>query len=199
MEPEFRGNTIRLGKELSELDLLVLRFVEILEKTEIDYVIISGYVAILFGRSRNTEDVDLFIGKMDFAKFMNFWQDAEKEGFECINTPDPKTAYENYLHEMLSLRFAINGTWEPNFELKFPKTDLNQYSLKNKLNVEINGKTIITSKMELQVAFKLYLGSDKDIEDAIHLWEIFKGRLNMEVFNGFVKRLHVEDRVKELK
>ena len=53
--------------------------------------------------------------------------------------------------------------------------------------------------MELQIAFKLYLGSGKDIEDAIHLWRIFKGRLNMELFNGFVKRLNAESRVKELR
>lgn len=198
MEFEFKGNTIRFDKELSELDKLVVNFTRILDKQKIDYVIISGYVAILFGRSRNTEDVDIFIEKMDFVKFMKFWQELEKEGFECINTSDPKTAYQEYLQEMLSLRFAIKGAWEPNFELKFPKTDLNNYSLKNKLIVEINGEKLITSKMELQIAFKLYLGSDKDIEDAIHLWQIFKGRLSMEVFNGFVKRLQVEGRVKEL-
>jgi len=52
--------------------------------------------------------------------------------------------------------------------------------------------------MELQIAFKLYLGSDKDIEDALHLWEMFKESLNMELFNGFVKRLGVEDKVKLL-
>ncbi|PJA18088.1 MAG: hypothetical protein COX63_02465, partial [Candidatus Diapherotrites archaeon CG_4_10_14_0_2_um_filter_31_5] len=82
--------------------------------------------------------------------------------------------------------------------LKFPKTDLNWYSLKNKLIAEINKKKINISKMELQIPFKLYLGSDKDIEDAIHLWELFKDRLNMELFNGFIKRLKVEEKTKLL-
>lgn len=198
MEFEFKGGRIVFEKELSNLDKLVLRFVKILDGLEIDYVIISGYIAILFGRSRHTEDVDLFIEEMPFEKFMCFWNELGKEGFECLNTSSVEDAYTGYLKEMLALRFAEKGMVQPNFELKFPKTDLNQYSLKNKVIVEIGGEKLNTSRMELQIAFKLYLGSDKDIEDAVHLWEMFKGRLNMELFNGFVKRLGVESKVKLL-
>ncbi len=50
---------IKLDRELNELDLFVLDFVKILEK-QVKYVLISGYVALLFGRSRTTEDVDLY-------------------------------------------------------------------------------------------------------------------------------------------
>lgn len=198
MEIEFGQNSIKFEKELSNLDLLVLDFLKILDQLKIEYVIISGYIAILFGRTRNTEDVDLFIEEMQFEKFKAFWDELYKKGFECLNTSNPNDAYQDYLKEMLALRFAIKGTLEPNFEVKFPKSDLNQYSLKNKITVKINNETLYTSKMELQIAFKLYLGSDKDIEDAIHLWQIFKGKLDIEIFNGFVKSLKVENRVKEL-
>ena len=51
---------IRLDRELSELDKLVLAFVRILEK-HVPYVLVSGYVAILFGRARGTEDVDFLL------------------------------------------------------------------------------------------------------------------------------------------
>ena len=198
MEFEFSDGRIKFERNLSDLDKLVIRFVKILDRLGIDYVIISGYIAILFGRSRNTEDVDMFIEEMPFDKFKQFWEELGKEGFECINESNPERAFNDYLKEKLALRFAEKGEFEPNFELKFPKTDLNHYSLKNKVFVEINGERINTSKMELQIAFKLYLGSDKDIEDAIHLWQMFKGKLNIELFNGFVKRLKVEERVKEL-
>lgn len=198
MELEFRRGTISFERELSYLDKLVIKFAKILERQKVEYVIISGYIAILFGRSRNTEDVDLFVEKMPFGKFRELWEALYEEGFECINSSEPESAYKEYLKEMLSLRFAVKGTFEPNFELKFPKTDLNQYSLKNKLVVEINEERINTSRMELQIAFKLYLGSEKDIEDAIHLWQIFKDKLDMELFTGFVKRLKVEGRVGEL-
>jgi len=198
MEFEFKGSRIVFKKELSSLDKLVIKFTKALAKLKVDYVIISGYIAILFGRSRNTEDVDLFIEEMPFEKFKAFWQELGKEGFECLNTSSIEEAYNDYLKENLAVRFAEKGMVQPNFELKFPKTDLNHYSIKNKMVVEINGEMLNTSRMELQIAFKLYLGSDKDIEDAIHLWEMFKGRLNLELFNGFVKRLKVEDKVKLL-
>ncbi|MBI2598036.1 MAG: hypothetical protein HYW50_02470 [Candidatus Diapherotrites archaeon] len=198
MEIKFEKNKVVFDREFSNLDRLVLRFVKILEKAKIDYVIISGYIAILFGRTRHTEDIDLFIEEMQYEKFLGLWNELDMQGFECLNTSIPKSAFEDYLKGMLAIRFAIKGTIEPNFELKFPKTDLNEYSLKNKLIVEINGEQLNTSKMELQIAFKLYLGSDKDIEDAIHLWEMFKESLNMELFNGFVKRLKVEDKFNAL-
>ena len=51
-------NTIKLSKELSELDKIVIRFIDILKKYT-DYVIVSGYVAILLGRDGGTEDIDI--------------------------------------------------------------------------------------------------------------------------------------------
>jgi len=50
------GKKIKLDKPINELDKFVLHFIKILEK-HVDYVIISGYVAIPLGRSRATEDV----------------------------------------------------------------------------------------------------------------------------------------------
>ena len=55
----FKKNKIILDKEVNELDRFVVRFIRVLEKYS-DYVIISGYVSILFGRSRATEDIDIF-------------------------------------------------------------------------------------------------------------------------------------------
>lgn len=198
MEIDLKKNVIKVDKELSELDLLVLKFTEILQSMKIDYVIVSGYVAILFGRSRQTEDIDLFVEEISFEKFLGFWKKLEEEGFECINESNPGNAFNDYLEEKLALRFAEKGTLQPNFELKIPKTDLNYYSLKNKVVVELNGKKLNTSKIELQIAFKLYLGSEKDLEDAIHLWEIFKSKLYMPLFAGFAKRLNVESKIKLL-
>jgi RecA-family ATPase len=69
MELEIEGKYIILrNKVVSKLDLFVIDFIKILEKYT-DYVIVSGYVSILFGRSRGTEDIDIFIEKIDFKKF----------------------------------------------------------------------------------------------------------------------------------
>lgn len=192
MELQFNRNKIIFNRELSVLDKLVLKFVKVLDKQKIDYVIISGYVAILFGRSRNTEDIDMFVEEMPFEKFQKLWAAVEKEGFECIITSNPVEAYNDYLKTELAIRFALKGQMKPNFELKFPKTKYNKYSLSHKIEVLLYKQKLITSELELQIAFKLKLGSEKDFEDARHLYKVFKEHLDMGLLKNQIRELGVE-------
>jgi len=48
------------------------------------------------------------------------------------------------------------------------------------------------SPLELQIAFKLYLGSDKDIEDAAYLYEIFSAHLSKFKIKHFMDILGVK-------
>ena len=48
------------------------------------------------------------------------------------------------------------------------------------------------SPIEVQIPFKLFLGSEKDIEDAMHLYEVFKQRLDIGLAEDFARRLGVE-------
>ena len=197
MEFEFKKNEIVFNRELSNLDKLVLRFVSILDKEKVEYVIISGYIAILFGRSRGTEDIDLFIKEMPFTGFDSLWKVLEKQGFECINVFNPKEAYEDFLKNKTSIRFAENGSFQPNFELKFPNSKENFYSISNKLKVILNGQEIITSEIEMQIAFKLKLGSEKDFEDSRHLYKVFKEHLNINKLKSHIRELGVEKEAEE--
>lgn len=198
MELQFKGNEIIWNKPLSDLDKLVFKFTNLLERLDVRYVIISGYVAILFGRSRETEDVDIFIEEMPEKKFNQFWNSMEENGFECLNAFSPSEALNDFLGQMVAIRFAEKGRVIPNFEMKYPKTDLNKYSLENRILVKVGENFLYTSKLELQIAFKLYLGSDKDIEDAIHLWQIFKDNIDHKLVTSFAVRLKVESKLKEL-
>jgi len=47
-------NTIKLDKEINELDKFVFHFIKILRKYA-DYVIVGGYVPILLGRAKTTD------------------------------------------------------------------------------------------------------------------------------------------------
>ncbi len=192
MEFEFKKNKIIFNRELSNLDKLVLKFIKVLDNEKIDYVIISGYIAILFGRSRGTEDVDLFIEEMSFEKFNRLWGKFNANGFECINISNSKEAYKEFLKNKTSIRFAEKGEFMPNFELKFPNSKENFYSIKNKLKVILNGEELITSELEMQIAFKLKLGSDKDFEDARHLYKTFKEHLNINKLRSHINELKVE-------
>ncbi len=198
MEFKFSKRKIVFNRPLSELDRLVLKFVKVLEKQKAEYVIVSGYVAILFGRSRNTEDVDLFIKELDFKRFESLWNALFKAGFECINAANAKAAWEDYLRENLAIRFAQKGSFEPNFEVKFPKSKYNRYSLEQKIAVLLNGEKLMTSELELQIAFKLSLGSDKDFEDARHLFKVFKDYLDIGLLQSHIKELRVEKKAERI-
>lgn len=164
--------TIKLDRELSELDTLVLDFVHLLEKYT-EYVLISGYVAILLGRSRTTEDVDLFIPRMSKEKFVSFYRDLLQKGFWSVLVDSEDELYA-LLGDNLSVRFARKGTAIPNFEVKFVKDQLDEFTLREKVTVITRGGNLIISRLDLQIAYKrLVLKSSKDLEDARHLQKTF--------------------------
>ena len=186
-----KGEIVYPNKELTSLDRLVLRF---LKAIDFKYVIISGYIAILFGRSRNTEDIDLFIEKIPADKFNRFCKKLDALGFYLLDAEDVADAYDR-LNEGYSVRFAEEGEVEPNFELKFPKKDTDYHSMNNRVKVIINNKhKVMTAPMELQIAYKLYLGSEKDELDARHLYGVFKENINRKELKTFMNYLNVKSR-----
>jgi hypothetical protein len=169
--------TIKLDKVKTELDSLLIDFIKILEK-HTKYVIISGYVSILFGRTRGTEDIDVIIERMDKGRFDRLYEELKKNGFYCLIADSPEDAYEQ-LTEKLAARFAKTGSVIPNIEVKFPKSPLDIRALKENLTVIMPFGKLIISEIEQQIAFKRYaLKSEKDMEDAEHLGMIFKDRLD---------------------
>ena len=74
-------NTISINKHITELDLFVLNITKIIEKYA-NYVIISGYVSIFFGRARATEDIDMFIEEMPYEQFLKMYREFTDKGFE---------------------------------------------------------------------------------------------------------------------
>ncbi len=153
-------------------------------------MIISGYIPILFGRNRSSEDIDVFIEKMSFEKFKKFWNALEKE-FECIITGDARDAYDSYLADKHALRFSRKGEFIPNMELKFPKVELDFWTLSSRKEVLLNRNRLYISPIELQIPFKLFLGSEKDIEDARYLYGIFKEHLDFALLDEFNRKLNI--------
>ncbi len=186
------GYQYTFSKEKNELDTLLLKFTDSIQKIGIKYVVVSGYVAILFGRSRLSEDIDILVGKADYGKFLKLWN-LLMDDFWCIITGNPEEAYQIYLNSYLPLRFALKNHIIPNIEIKFPKTELERWVIEDTVQVQIDNKFINISNMEMQIAFKLYLGSEKDIEDAKYLYELFKESLQYEIFEKLIRMLNVED------
>jgi len=189
MEYNFEKREIVLNRNLSELDKFVIDFCRLLD----NYVLVSGYVSILFGRSRSTEDVDLLIPELDKASFEEIWNRVYDSGFECINTSKFEEAFE-MLREH-AIRFSRKNKAIPNMEFKIIQDDLGRYSLDKKLKVLLNGGSLFISPLEMQIAYKLFLGksgNEKDIEDAKHLYDLFKEKLNNKELLDLVAEFKAE-------
>jgi len=193
MELEYRNDVIYLEKELNHLDRFVMDFVAILEESSVPYVLVSGYVAILFGRNRSSEDIDIFMGHLDRNAFAVLWERLSTS-FECVITSDMEDAYDNYLAGGLALRFAEKGSFIPNVELKFPVSRPARWALENRQKVVLNETALYISPVELQIAYKLFLGGEKDIEDAKYLHVLFQERLNETVLHHFIAGFNQNDR-----
>ena len=192
---------IHFDRDLNNLDKFVLDFVSLLD----NYVLVSGYISIISGRSRATEDVDLLIPKMGFDKFEELWKRIEEKGFECLNTPKIEDAF-GMLSEH-AIRFARKGKAVPNMEFKMIRKDLERYAFENRIKLFLKDKMFWISPLELQIAYKLFLAADgtdeeliqdKDIEDARHLYKLFEDKINKEEFLSFVNKLNVNKRLRFL-
>ena len=176
---------IILDKVLNNLDKFASDFFKIAVKYT-DCVIISGYVSILLGRSRATEDVDIFIKKISKENFYLLYNDLISNGFWCINSDNPETLFD-YLKENLAIRFARGKIPLPNMEVKFPKDKLDEDAFEDSIRVKLPNGEIKISSIERHIAFKKYfLGSEKDDEDALHIEELFKEDIDYEK----IKKLH---------
>jgi hypothetical protein len=196
MIPQIKGNKVVFNKERNALDNFVISFAEILDSLNINYVIVSGYVAILFGRSRGTEDIDILIEPISKEKFSELYATLITKGYWMINSTTEKDAFE-ILNDRLSIRVAENNKLIPNMEVKFVKDEIERYSLDKKMRVEIGDKTLFLSPLEMQIAYKFYLSGEKDVEDAYFLFSLFKGNLNKEKLKTIIKSLKVEKRAKK--
>jgi len=198
MKLGIKDNKIHLDREKTALDHFVIKFIKTLN---VRYVIVSGYVSILFGRSRTTEDVDILIEKISLEKFREAYSALKKAGFESVTTENEKELFDELDKEKSSIRFCEAGKYVPNMEIKFAKDMEDIAALTNAVDVMFKGDTIKISPLEMQIAYKLFLGkegNEKDIEDARHLYGLFKDSLNKQKLNEWMKHLNVTKMVKYL-
>ncbi len=191
MDFSFNGNSIVFHRELFKVDKLVFKFVSALEKAGVDYVIVSGYVATIFGRKNEEGDVDFILEEMPLEKFVKLWRELHWLGFYCLNAIGEQRAFEDFLDKKRSIRFAEDGSFIPNFEIKFAKTEISKYALENKIRLQLNEKMLLISQLELQIAFKIVLGSENDLADARYLYEMFKNNIDLKLFADHLFQLKI--------
>jgi len=199
---ELSDDTLTVSRELSALDEDVLTFTQVLDDCNVAYVIVSGYVAILTGRSRSTEDIDVILESLSESETELLISELNERGYWGMAMPLEEMY--SMLSEGSRIRIAEEGEMYPNFETWFVSNDVEREALSNPLTVEFDEGQIEISPLELQIAYKLRLAqaadslSGKDFEDALHLYLTFEERFNTEQLETYVKELGVEDYYAEL-
>ncbi|MFA4820529.1 MAG: hypothetical protein WC613_06255 [Candidatus Aenigmatarchaeota archaeon] len=181
-------NEIKLDRELSDLDKFAIGFAKSISN-HTKYVIVSGYVSILLGRTRGSEDIDMLIPETNGKGWIKIYRALEKAGYQCINAAAQDSF--SYLKDGIAVRFAPKGSPVPNMEILFAEEDVQKLALSTKMTAVVGKDRIFISNLELQIAYKeIILGSPKDMEDARHLRAILGKAINMKKLKEYEGVLH---------
>lgn len=161
-------------REKTVLDEVAEAFIDVVED-HCKYVIVARYVAIAHGRSRGTEDIDVILEALDRDAFLGVHQDLEEAGFQCMQSDDGGTVYDDYLDEGTAARYVRQDAMLPEVEVKLARDRLDEYQLDNRERPSFAQSQPYFPPVEVSIAFKEeLLGSDKDVEDAKHLRIIYE-------------------------
>lgn len=175
---------IVINRPVEFLDKFLHNFIVILQK-HTTYAVVGGFVAIALGRTRGTEDIDMYIPRLSKEQFIKLYLELSAAGFWCLNAEDAEELFA-YLKDNIPIRFAEKGKTIPNIEIKFVKDKLDEFSLSDTMKVKIGDYEFIFNSVEMNIAFKrYYLKSPKDMEDASHLEAVLKDKLNHEKINKY--------------
>lgn len=188
---ELRDGTLHVDREPNDLDDLAIQFSTILDDLGIDHVFVSGYVAILTGRARATEDIDVLLERISPETIDRLVRELEDRGL--WRPAMPLDRMEELLDD--NIWVARAGEIVPHLEVKFVSDEYDRASLGNSITAHITGADadLPIGPLELQIAYKLYLDAPKDFEDAIHFYDLFEESLNIAALEGWVRKLGVEE------
>lgn len=98
---------------------------------------------------------------------------SPKEWQDAASSPHPRE--QPRLRVQTRLGNVLQAARGPAyFEVKPPRSFYQRYAPARRVAVSIAGEVLYVPPLELQIAYKLWLGSDKDFEDAVFLYAFAK-------------------------
>jgi len=170
----------------SNFERFVKRVILALNESKINYVIIGGVAAIIYGRPRTTMDIDVIADlklseKGKIKKLVNIFAkyDLDVTEKEIVSALKDKSHFSVF-DKITPFRIDVTGV----------HTKLDKIALKNRRKtVLLDLETWIEAPEDLIVA-KLVYGSPQDLEDVFSIITNLKDNLNM---NYLTKRAKEEN------
>ena len=191
---ELVDGTLVVDREPNVLDELAIRFTAILDDLGIEHVYVSGYLAILTGRSRATEDIDVLLGRVDDETVDELVDRLDEAGL--WGPAMPLDRMDELLED--NIWVADEGEMVPHLEVKFVSDRFDRASLSGRFPARIGGAELPVGPLELQIAYKLWMGSQTDFEDAVHLYSLFEESLRTNDLEDWVDELGVQEEYERL-
>lgn len=191
-----RDGELPVEREPNELDELAGEFSSILNDLDIGHAFVAGYVAILAGRSRATQDIDVLLERVGTETVERLATRLDKGGF--WGPAMPLDATDGTLSDGGSVWVARDDEMVPHLDVKFASDEFDRASLTNAITARIDTISLPIGPLELQIAYKLYLGDSTSFEDAAHLYAMFEGSLGTTDLEAWVERLDVREEYERL-
>jgi hypothetical protein len=135
----FRDGTLVVERPANELDELAIAFSEVLTRLDIEQVFIAGYLAILIGGARATDDIDVLVEPLSETEADRLVQELREQG--CWGPAMLEVMYGN-LSSGTNIWVAPADQMIPHLEVKFPTDEFDRASLTNSIDAQVAGATI---------------------------------------------------------
>ena len=160
---ELKNGVLIIQRDLTELDLFVKDFLEVLKKHS-DYLIVSGFVSISTGRTRATEDVDILVPILDKKKFGKLFNELKQKEYWCYQGDFSEEVYL-YVKNMQSIRFAKKEQMFPNIEMIFinESRKAKYYEFTHSQKIKISDFEFKIPPLEFEILYKEIVLAGKKI------------------------------------
>jgi len=173
----------------SSLEKFAKKVIIALNESEIDYVIIGGFAAIVYGRPRTTMDIDIIINlepenRFAIKKLVNILSKYDLETYERdIMMALNEKSHFSIFDKATPLRIDAKGIYRK----------LDRIALVNRRKIKVFGIEAWFEAPEDLIVAKLAYGSQQDIEDVIAVLVNLKDQIDLEYLKKRAIEEHVDD------
>jgi len=134
----FRDGVLEVRREPNELDELAVEVSSVLSRLDIEHAFVAGYVAILAGRSRSTEDIDAILEPLSKSRAATLADELRDAGL--WGSAMPLDDLSTMLSDGSNIRVAREDEVIPNVELKYATDEFDRESLDSAIT-EVQGES----------------------------------------------------------
>ncbi|MFW9915579.1 MAG: DUF6036 family nucleotidyltransferase [Candidatus Thorarchaeota archaeon] len=160
-------------------------------ESSIDYVLIGGLAATIFGRPRTTMDIDVIIENNE-ESIKKLQITLRKDGFDFnedeILIAINEKSHCSIFHNNFPFRIDLQGIYSP----------LDERSFQHRIEMSILDLETFIEKPEDLIVAKLVYGSQRDLEDAKGIFLRQGDKLDLEYIRIFAAKEGVNNKLDQI-